>query len=91
MSFQTICVYMYSRLCHFTKRHISNWSVLDLSQSLEEEKSAMEHVSKHHDKHHETMLQGGRIIKNTRYAPPRYVNTQSFTNNNILKHIWWNL
>ena len=54
------------------------WSVLDLSQSLEEEKSA-EHFSKHHDKHHETMLQGGRIIKNTRYAPPRYVNTLSHT------------
>jgi hypothetical protein len=32
-----------------------------------------EHISKHYDKHESTVACGGRIIKNTRYAPPRYV------------------
>lgn len=51
--------------------------ILDLSQSLEDESSKLtaEHISKHHHDKHETTLQGGpvggRIIKNTRYAPPR--------------------
>ena len=41
-------------------------TVLDLSQSLEEENI------KHTDKHEATGLGGGgRIIKNTQYAPPR--------------------
>ena len=57
--------------------------VLNLNQSLEDESSKLtaEHISKHHDKH-ETALQGGivggRIIKNTRYAPPRLVNFKNF-------------
>lgn len=48
-------------------------TVLDLSQSLEEETlkvTSEQHGSKHHDKH-EDKHHGGRIIKNTRYAPDR--------------------
>lgn len=51
--------------------------ILDLSQSLEEETTrlAVDHSSKHHDKHEAALSGGpvgGRIIKNTRYAPPRH-------------------
>ena len=50
--------------------------ILDLSQSLEDESSKLtaEHISKYHEKHESTLASGalgGRIIKNTKYAPPR--------------------